>query len=372
MLQRLLLLLPLLTALLPAATALAAAEDVQQEQEQEQDQRALLQRKAALEARIDSLQQELRSDDPALQETWLELGSTLQQLQQHAEAAAAFDAAWQAARSSGGLENPQQLDVLRRLLASQRAAEEWEKADATAHLMQHIGSRALPPGSDTRLDTVLQLGRWKLLAARDELLPNPLGTALSAADLFRQEITRLEALPPAPARDLQLATLHLEKASAAYLVAERIRAQPLQDYFMGGQRSTTMLQCQLVRLPDGRAQQVCMPVELPNLDFYVDPSNRKNQDIARQLEDMRSSIAAAFGYLQQTDVPDTARDTLLDDMRALTVLYNEFASNKRQVSAVAEDTVDATAKAEAEPKADVEAEASPAAAKSDTSPAPQP
>ncbi len=286
----------------------------------------LLEQQAAMEQRIEQLQQQGGVYAAELQETWFELGSTLQALEAWEEATQAFNSAWQAARISGGLEDPEQLPVLRRLLGSQRAAEQWEQADATAHLIQHISNRAHAPGSPERLDALLQLGRWKLLAARDALLPDSFGAALSASQLYAVEIARLEGMADYPGRRIQLATLHLEQASAEFLLANQIREQPLQEYFVSGNRSTTMLQCSVTRLPDGRAQQICMPVEVPNLDFYVDPANRKSQDIWRHLGGMRDGIEAAYTYLRDETEQIAERDALLSDMEGLTASYNGFVT----------------------------------------------
>jgi hypothetical protein len=317
----------LLLPLLLAHAGLMLAADAAPEQER---QRELQQQKALLEARIDTLQQQ---DDPytaGLQESWFELGSILQELDAFEEASQAYSSAWQAARISTGLEDPQQLAILRRLASSQRAAQQWEEADTTAHLIHHISSRSYPPGAAERLDAVLQLGRWKLLAARDALLPDSFSSAWNAADIFSSEIARLEALDDYPERRIQLATLHLERASAEFLLANEIREQPLQEYFVSGQRSTTMLQCTVTRLPDGRAQQICVPVEIPNLDFYVDPSNRKNQEMWRHLEAMRDGVEASFNYLKDENELVEQRDALLADMQALTETYNSFVTDRGQ------------------------------------------
>jgi DNA-binding transcriptional MerR regulator len=312
----------------PAPDA-APAPDPAELAAQQQRRRELLQQKERIEARIEELQQQGGVYAADLQESWFELGDTLQALEAWDEATQAYDSAWQATRISGGLNDPLQLPALRRLFAAQRAAEEWEKVDTTAHLMQHISSKAFAPGSAERLDAVLQLGRWKLLAARDDLLPNAFGVAMNASEVYGSEIAKLEALDDYPGRNIQLATLHLEKASAEFLLANEIRQQPLQEYFVSGQRSNTVLQCSVTRLPDGRAQQICVPVEIPNLDFYVDPANRKNQDIMRHLGEMRSGVEAAWNLLKDETENTEARDALLADMNALTESYNSFVTGNR-------------------------------------------
>ena len=325
------LLLPLLLA--HAGLVLAAQVDTPDPAEpaaQQERQRQLLQQRTLLEARIDTL---LQQDDPytgELQESWFELGTTLQALDAHEDAAKAYAAAWQAARISGGLEDPQQLPVLRRLAASHRAAQQWEDADTMAHLIHHISSRAHAPGTAERFEGVLQLGRWKLLAARDALLPDTFSSAWNAAEIYASEIATLEAVDAYPERRIQLATLQLERASAEFLLASEIREQPLQEYFVSGQRSTTMLQCTVTRLPDGRAQQICVPVEVPNVDFYVDPSNRKNQEMWRHLDAMRDGVEASYRYLQDEKILVEQRDALLADMQALTETYNRFVTERGQ------------------------------------------
>ena len=309
------------------ATAKAPSSDTQPNDDVQRQR--LLEQKARIEARIDVLQE---SAEPGmeLQEAWMELGDIAQALHLHTDAIQAWNNAWQEQRSTAGLEDPGQIPILKQLLASQRAAEDWKQADVTAHLIQHIAVRTWPPGAAERLDAVLQLGRWKLLAARDALLPNAFATAFQAAELYRAEINTLQATEGAAADRIQLATLLLEKASAEYLVAQQINAQPLQNYYLGNQRSSsTMLQCQAIRLPDGSTQRICMPVEVPNLDFYVDPANRKNQEIQSHLGAMREDIAAAFQYLSMETEHSAERAVLLEDMQGLTALYNDFYRNAR-------------------------------------------
>lgn len=332
----------LLLLLLPASAALAAeppladspapaARSADPDTPDPEQHQRLLQRKAQVEARINALQ-ESPEPGPELKEAWMTLGEIAQALSLHSDAMQAWDSAWQVQRSSAGLEDPGQLPLLERLLASQRAAGEWEKADTTAHLMHHVAVRAWPPGAPERLDAVLQLGRWKLLAARDDLLPNGFSIAFQAAELYRSEIHALQEATADGAGDrIQLATLLLEKASAEYLLAQKIDEQPLQNYYAGGQRSSTMLQCQSVRLPNGSVQRICMPVEVPNIDFYVDPSNRKNQEIWSHLTAMREDIGAAFQYLSEETERSGERDLLLQDMQGLTALYNNFAGRNRAV-----------------------------------------
>lgn len=312
-----------------AATAAEPEPDPAELAARLERQRELQQQKQRIETRIEELQQQGGVYAADLQESWFELGDTLQALEAFEEATRAYESAWQATRISGGLNDPQQLPVLKRLFASQRAAEEWEKVDTTAHLMQQISSKAYAPGSVERLEAVLLLGRWKLLAARDELLPDSFGTAMNASEIYGTEILKLEATEDYAGRNLQLATLHLEQASAEFLLANEIRQQPLQDYFVSGQRSTTMVQCSITRLPDGRAQQICVPVEIPNLDYYVDPSNRKNQDIQRHLGAMRRGVESAWNYLKDETANAEERDALLEDMKGLTDSYNSFVTGNR-------------------------------------------
>jgi hypothetical protein len=311
--------------LLPPCNAVAA--DTPPASSDPEQQRALLQQRSQLEQRIEELQQgNGAGQQSSLQEARLALGRLLQELQQHEAASRVFDATWQALRADNGLQDPAQLPILRRLFASQRAAQQWSAADDTAHLIQHIASRSYAPGSPERMEAVLLLGRWKLLAARDDLLPNAFATAFQASELYRNELKALQALETGNSSHLQLATLYLEKASAEYLLASEVDAQPLQEYFLGGQRTTTMLQCQSIRFPDGSTQRICMPTEVPNLDYYVDPSNRKHQDIARFLGEMRADITAAFNELVAEEAAPEQRQLLLDDMQGLTQLYNDFAT----------------------------------------------
>ena len=109
-------------------------------------------------------------------------------------------------------------------------------------------------------------------------------------------------------------------------VTKEIIERPLTDYMMGQPRSTTTTRCYLVRLPNGRSTQVCETVEVPNLDYYIDPSQRQYQEISRNLNDIRGAISYAFEIVQTEEAYTEKQNSLLLEIQQLTESYNTFVT----------------------------------------------
>jgi DNA repair ATPase RecN len=81
----------------------------------------------------------------------------------------------------------------------------------------------------------------------------------------------------------------------------------------------------MVLLPNGSVRQECETVEIPNIDYYLNPSARKNQEISSNLQEIRRSIGDAYEQLQKEG--DLAqRNALLAEMQNLTNAYNTFVT----------------------------------------------
>jgi len=68
---------------------------------------------------------------------------------------------------------------------------------------------------------------------------------------------------------------------------------------------------------------------MPNLDFYIDPSNRKYQDVSRNLVDTRKAITQAYEELNHQGEHEGEMEekaALLAEMQLLTDNYNSFVS----------------------------------------------
>jgi hypothetical protein len=81
--------------------------------------------------------------------------------------------------------------------------------------------------------------------------------------------------------------------------------------------------CRMVILPNGKIIQECEAVEMPNMDYYLDPSMRKSQEISRNLLDIRRSIGNAYNELQKHEDLNE-RNALLEEVQVLTNAYNSF------------------------------------------------
>ncbi len=301
------------TAIEAAATA-AAAEARNQAQSA----------RVAYESAIAVLETNPGQSGAGLSEAYFGLGNTLQTLEEPEEAVEAFGNAMQALRISNGLTDLQQLPILEAQLLSLEAQENWEEVDATRHLTYYIAMKMLPPGDALRYEALLDLARWKSKAAQEVLLPEYLATHNDSAILYINEIKLVEGIDYYEGKNIQLGQMYLELAAVELQEARNKFDLPLSAYQTTGQRSISRIECVLVRTRDGGAMQVCNNIETPNMEFYIGPSIKKNQEISGHLNKMKDGVLQAFDLLQKESVEIEQRDVLLAEMHRLTTLYNEF------------------------------------------------
>lgn len=280
--------------------------------------------KESYRQRIAELQAGSDRSDPALGEAWLGLGSTLQFLGEDTEAMAAFGEALQSLRIANGLHDASQLPVLQRQLVSQEKLQDWQAVDATVHLMHYITTRQYPPGAAPRFDALRALTLWKQRAAHEKLLGENLDPAAEAATLSSNEIRQLKALPANTGTNLQLAALYLDLATMEFMQARTKWAQPLAAYGLIGSPTAPQMQCQPVRLADGRTSTLCSVQEVPNLNYYQGPNSSKNLDVAGHLVAMEQSVLEAYNLLRNEPGSSPERKALQDRMDQLASDYNHF------------------------------------------------
>lgn len=285
---------------------------------------AALASKAAYQQRITELESRATPQDEQLGEAWLGLATALQTLGEHEQAVEALGNALQALRISRGLQDVQQIPVLQLQLVSRQALQQWEELDAAYHLINYIAQRQFEVGSQPRFDALLQLGRWKIRAANENLLSGNIDEAAVAAGLYRSEIDRLEAIGGSKT---QLATLYLGLAAAEFHQLQAINEQPLNNFESTSRSTTTQMQCQAIRLADGRVSQLCTTVEVPNVNSYLLSSQRKGQQLGMHLEAMRVAVMEGYYALQDASVPAEARNSLQPEMQRLTSEYNRFIND---------------------------------------------
>lgn len=271
--------------------------------------------------------------DAELGEAYYGLGISLQTLERHEEAVAAFDKALQALRENKGLYELEQLPVLQARLDSSEALASWQEVDAGRQLAHLITLKNPAASAEQRYQTLRELGLWKLRAAEDDLLPNSLGDAKAAAALYQHELERPGVRAFYQGRDLSLANLYLDMAALEFLQARKMMALPLSAYVVGGQRTVTETQCQTLQTPDGRGRQVCRSIQVPNLDYFMSLSDRKYRETRRHLDAMKAAVLDAHAVLLGEVETQNRADALalLSDVHRLTDAFNDFvAENSRR------------------------------------------
>ena len=290
---------------------------------------------AAYEQLITELEarQQTVSVDAELAEAYFGLGNSLQTLERHEAAGAAFDKALQALRENKGLYELEQLPVLQAQLDSSLALASWQAVDAGRQLAYLITLKNPAASTEMRYQTLRELGLWKLLAAEDDLLPNSLGAVKEAAALYQHELERPGVRAFYQGRGLSLANLYLDMAALEFLQAREKMALPLSAYVVGGQRTVTETQCQTLQTPDGRGRQVCRSIQVPNLDYFMSMSDRKYKETRRHLDAMKAAVleahAVLLGEVETRNRADAL--SLLSDVHRLTAAFNDFvAENSRR------------------------------------------
>jgi len=290
-------------------------------------QQAAQDRYASYQQIVEGLEIGSSGYSPELLEAYLDLGGALLTLSKPEEALQVYGKALQLTRAENGLYDPRQLPILQLLLTSSEQAMQWEAADTNIHLINLIARKSYAPGDPRRMATVSQLGQWLLNASAENLGSEAGKYSQEAIELYKYERSQLIALEPYPEQKIQVASLYLGVAAAELSAAHVVNARSIRDFGVEGRSSTTTMQCQMVRLANGQVGQICSMVEIPNLDYYVNPSNRKNQELRQHLNAMKENIVNAFDALNQETRFIEDRDTLMAGMQTLTEAYNTFVTS---------------------------------------------
>ena len=262
-----------------------------------------------------------------LGEAWLGLGATLRTLEQYEEAAKAFGNALQSLRVGYGLTDVRQLPVLEQLRAMHEQTGNWDEVHAANYLIFHIAKHSDDP--DLRVRSMLDLGRWIRKASTQSLVNDLDASPGRLTELYGNEIRRLEELATDyDGRKLHLAALNLDLATNELMEAKRKYEMPITEFqspSAGEQRSYTSQQCVSGIDRNGRPFQYCtMPVEVPNLNYYLAPNVRKTTEIREHLTRVENSVLAAYHTLQNETAASDARTALLSEVQRLTGEYNAF------------------------------------------------
>lgn len=304
---------------LPLTCLAASEEELAQARMDRQHYEQLI---ASLE--LENSQGAWRAD---LSEAWMGMGHALRTLSLYDEAAEAYDTALQSTRINAGLNSLDQLPMLEALLETSELRQDWEAMDAFANLIYYVHRKNFPVGDARRLDALELLAKWKMRASENDLLDGFRNQARQAADLYKREIRLLETMDYYEGRNLALASLYLGEARASLVIAQQVYDRPLRDYQTGAPQTITTQRCRSIRLPDGRVTQICETVEVPNMDNYLEPVNRKNQELLMNMDDIRGAITNAYDALQVENSFPEEREAMLMQVQETTRAYNAFVTN---------------------------------------------
>lgn len=282
--------------------------------------------KDALEQVIRQLETTQGAYGAELSEAYFQLGTTERALENYEEAVQAFGQALQILRTGYGLLDLRQLPILEELLATSQTLEDWQEVDSLHHLMHFITSRNPETETEVRFQSLVQLGRWKVQAEVDGLLPEKADSVKEALQLYDNEIGKLEASATYQGRNIHLATLYLDLAAVEFTQAKAKYAMPITEFGMGGQSSISTVNCIAFTGRDGRTVQSCTSVEVPNPSYYMEPSNKKNMQIRQHLDEMKNDVLEAYRTLQNEPEGTNQRAALLAEVQRLTREYNDFAT----------------------------------------------
>ena len=297
-------------------TALLAGEAVTQ----------TLSDKDALEQVIRQLETTQGAYGAQLSEAYFQLGTTERALENHDEAAQAFGKSLQILRTGYGLLDLRQLPILEELLATNQTLEDWQEVDSLRHLMHFITSRNSEADAELRFQSLVKLGRWKVQAEEDRLLPENENPVKQAFELYSNEIGKLEASATYQGKNIHLATLYLDIAAVEFNQAKAKYEMPITEFELGGQSSISTVNCITFAGRDGRPVQSCTSVEMPNPSYYMEPSNRKNMQIRQHLDAVKDDVLQAYRTLQNEPEGTEHRAALLAEVQRLTREYNDFTA----------------------------------------------
>jgi tetratricopeptide (TPR) repeat protein len=277
-----------------------------------------------LEARISELEALNGAYGDELSEAYLGLGNNLLGQQQYEEAIAVFDNALQLARIRDGLNSIRQLPVLVALIDASLDINDWQTTNDYVHLYWQIAKHNFPPGRNERIVALKQLSIWQEQAASEKLLDIMLSDLRNSAMLYQAEINALTASGDQASYTRQLADLQLGYASLQYQLANMTIQRPLEDYQDGMRRTVEQEQCRIIFLPNGRTTSVCSMVQVPNIEYYVGQSARRDREIFSYLGNMEQAVQEAYVLMQQIGDPVEEDLDMLVRIRELTEQHNGF------------------------------------------------
>jgi tetratricopeptide (TPR) repeat protein len=253
---------------------------------------------------------------------WQALGQIEEKLGNYEDALSAYNFAWQASRVNEGLYSLSQLPFLRSIISVMTSQANFKEVDNRQTLSLLINKHQYPTGTAQRINAMLNYAQWKLQAAHESYkdVDPDLMNLTRALD---REIEQMELMEEIPAGLVGRVALQLQLSTAQLELANYIENQPLELYMDSSQgRYESVMQCQVVRLPNGQTSRICQMVEVPNINLYADPSIRRRQAALKQLNSSRKNINRVLELLRSGPDDDPALIDLAKQTQDLLEYYD--------------------------------------------------
>jgi hypothetical protein len=243
-----------------------------------------------LQARLDTLTEDVGAFDVSLAELQLDLGRVYLELEEFELASTTLTQALQLLRINSGLYDPQQIKVLEQLVRVYTFKAEWDEVDDYQHLVFSLQRRHYKEDSPEFADAALTMGEWQLLASRANISGRP-GTFQAVQSLEGIQDIYAGAMVHAQARrDIaRLWQLTYANALVDVEMARHMLDPGMSEMMISAPRYITQTVCRTVANSSGGTQRVCWQETVNNPDYY----RQANSQRRNQLERARVSLQRA-------------------------------------------------------------------------------
>lgn len=228
--------------------------------------------------------------DAELGEQLLGLGLLYKNHEQYDKAAEVLERSLQIKRVNDGIQNMDQIPILKALIEVNGTAKNWDELDRNYHLLLWVYQRNLDPGDPELLPIIDIVGHWKLVAFKKGLLSeSPETTLYDLIEMYQSTVNLMTKLYGE--NDPRLIGPLNGLSISRYQLATQIANTPVNE-FQGFERKTRLItQCTRILDPTGIIRTICRPVEVPNTGYYISKQNTKDQRVNDQLFSIRNNLS---------------------------------------------------------------------------------
>jgi len=206
--------------------------------------------------------------DPQLGEQLLGLGLLYRDTGRKEQAEEVLNRSLQIKRINQGLQTMSQVPILEALIDVNTAAGNWKDLDANYQLLLWVNQRNREPGDPEMLAIYSRVGKWKLQALVDELLPDTAERTVSdLSHMYESMVNLMEKLYGD--KDPRLVEPLRIRAMTGYQLARMTLDTPLNNFEgTGGTAVRFQMVCREKITPWG-IQPVCANVAVDNTEYYT-------------------------------------------------------------------------------------------------------